>query len=74
LSYTLPARINWINNAMIYVKATNLLTFTSYPGLDPDVNTRGSDSQSIENRLFTGTDETGYPAPRIFGVGLNLTF
>ena len=75
LSYNLPVtNLNWISNATIYVKATNLYTFTSYIGLDPDVNTRGSDSQSIENRLFTGTDETGYPSPRIFGAGINLNF
>ncbi len=75
LSYNLPVvNLNWISNATIYVKATNLYTFTSYIGLDPDVNTRGSDSQSIENRLFTGTDETGYPSPRIFGAGINLSF
>ena len=75
LSYNLPTNnFNWFTAASIYVKATNLYTFTSYPGLDPDVNTRGSDSQSIESRLFTGTDETGYPAPRIFGAGINLTF
>lgn len=75
LSYNFPvANLNWISNATLYVKATNLYTFTSYIGLDPDVNTRGSDSQSIENRLFTGTDETGYPSPRIFGAGINLSF
>lgn len=75
LSYDFPVgNISWFTNATVYVKATNLYTFTSYPGLDPDVNTRGSDSQSIENRLFIGTDETGYPAPRIFGAGINLTF
>ena len=75
LSYNLPTNnFNWFTAASVYVKATNLYTFTSYPGLDPDVNTRGSDSQSIESRLFTGTDETGYPAPRIFGAGINLTF
>src|SRR5690606_8501427 len=75
LSYNFPvANLNWISKATLYVKATNLYTFTSYIGLDPDVNTRGSDSQSIENRLFTGTDETGYPSPRIFGAGINLSF
>jgi hypothetical protein len=54
------------------VKATNLLTITHYPGLDPEVNTRGSDTQSIEDRLFIGTDESGYPSARVFGAGVDL--
>lgn len=77
LSYDVPlknAGINWLSQLSIYLKATNLFTLTNYPGLDPEVNTRGSDSQSIENRLFIGTDESGYPNARIFGAGINLTF
>lgn len=77
LSYSLPVKrmkLGWLNYASIYVKATNLFTFTKYPGLDPEVNTRGSDSQSIEDRLFIGTDESGYPNARVFGAGIELRF
>ena len=77
LSYDLPIKsigINWLSKATVYVKATNLFTLTNYPGLNPDVNTRGTDSPSIENRLFIGTDESGYPNARVFGTGVNLTF
>ncbi len=77
LSYDVPLKnigASWLKQLRIYLKATNLFTLTNYPGLDPEVNTRGSDSQSIENRLFIGTDETGYPTARIFGAGVNLSF
>ncbi|ANH83933.1 hypothetical protein A8C56_13840 [Niabella ginsenosidivorans] len=77
LSYSLPVqkmKLDWLNYASIYVKATNLFTFTKYSGLDPEVNTRGSDSQSIEDRLFIGTDESGYPNARVFGAGIELRF
>ncbi len=77
LSYNLPVEklgLNWLNYASIYLKATNLFTITNYPGLDPEVNTRGSDSQSIEDRLFIGTDESGYPNARVFGAGIELRF
>jgi hypothetical protein len=77
LSYSLPVNrlgLNWLSYASIYLKATNLFTVTGYPGLDPEVNTRGSDSQSIEDRLFIGTDESGYPNARVFGAGIELRF
>ncbi len=77
LSYNLPVEklgLNWLDYASVYLKATNLFTVTNYPGLDPEVNTRGSDSQSIEDRLFIGTDESGYPNARVFGAGIELRF
>ncbi|TAN14049.1 MAG: SusC/RagA family TonB-linked outer membrane protein [Chitinophagaceae bacterium] len=77
LSYTIPfkrMKISWVNQVSIYVKANNLFTLTKYPGLDPEVNTMGTDSQDIGNRLVIGTDETGYPNARIFGAGIQLNF
>lgn len=77
LSYDVPLKqlgVSWLSQLRVYVKATNLFTLTDYPGLDPEVNTRGSDSQSIEDRLFIGTDESGYPNAKVFGAGINLSF
>ncbi|MCZ2338124.1 MAG: hypothetical protein LC127_07970 [Chitinophagales bacterium] len=77
LSYDLPLnrmRVQWLSQLRVYLKATNLFTVTNYPGLDPEVNTMGSDAQSIESRLFIGTDKTGYPNARIFGAGVELSF
>jgi len=78
LSYNLPvAKIgisSWCERAQIYVSGINLLTFTKYPGLDPEANTTGSDSQDIGSRLNTGIDQGAYPTAKSIAAGLRLTF
>ncbi|CAN5260843.1 hypothetical protein BH20BAC1_BH20BAC1_20430 [soil metagenome] len=71
---TTKAGMNWFTRARIYVSATNLFTITNYPGLDPEINTTGNDSQNIGNRLQMGIDASGYPSARIIGGGIQLTF
>ena len=56
----------------IYVSAQNLLTFTNYPGLDPEMQT--SDNAKGEGDLAVGIDWGTYPSARIFSVGLNIGF
>lgn len=51
-----------------YVSGQNLLTFTNYTGLDPEVNYRGNDNAVI------GTDFFTYPQARAYTFGFNLTF
>jgi hypothetical protein len=60
--------------AQVYVSGTNLFTITNYTGLDPEVNTRGSDSGNVENRLWIGIDQSGYPNAKVYAVGLKLSF
>lgn len=75
LSYNLPVqKWKWITRAQIYVSGTNLFTKTKYPGLDPEVNTTGGDSQDIGSRLRIGIDESAYPSAKVMSVGLNLSF
>lgn len=50
----------------VYFSAQNLLTFTNYTGLDPEVNYRGDDNQVI------GTDFFTYPQAQTFTFGINL--
>ncbi|NEN23200.1 TonB-dependent receptor [Cryomorpha ignava] len=57
-----------IENLRIYFSGQNLLTFTEYSGLDPEVNYRGDDNAVI------GTDFFTYPQARTFILGLNLSF
>ncbi len=52
----------------IYVSAQNLLTITSYTGLDPEVNFFDQDN------LRQGIDYGAYPTSRTFLAGLNITF
>ncbi|MBK8348355.1 MAG: TonB-dependent receptor [Saprospiraceae bacterium] len=51
----------------LYVSSTNLLTFTKYSGLDPEIGTIG-------NNLEIGIDRGFYPQARTFTTGLSLTF
>ncbi|MGB1074950.1 MAG: SusC/RagA family TonB-linked outer membrane protein [Flavobacteriales bacterium] len=69
LGYTLPDEVMdrlGIRSARVYVAATNLYTFTSYSGLDPEIGSRGT--------LEIGIDRGFYPSPRMYMVGLNLNF
>ena len=56
-----------LQKVKLYVSATNLLTFTKYSGLDPEIGIVGSG-------LEIGIDRGFYPQARTFMVGLGLTF
>ncbi|MFD1143739.1 SusC/RagA family TonB-linked outer membrane protein [Larkinella insperata] len=52
----------------VYLDATNLYTFTKYPGYDPEGSTTG------DNIARSGIDFFAYPNPRTFTIGLRATF
>ena len=70
LGYTLPSnllqKIN-VSRVRVYVQATNLLTFTRYDGLDPEIS-----SQSA-NQNTAGYEWATVPQPRIIQVGINVS-
>ena len=68
VGYTFQSDWKHIDKLRIYFSGQNLLTFTKYTGLDPEVNYRGNDNSVI------GTDFFTYPQARSFILGLNLTF
>ncbi|GEC72502.1 TonB-linked outer membrane protein, SusC/RagA family [Flavobacterium flevense] len=73
LGYSLPMNIlNKIalDQLRFYVSAQNLLTFTKYNGLDPEVGVDNSQN----NPLDIGIDRGRYPSVRTISLGLNLTF
>jgi len=55
-----------VDSIRLYLSGANLLTFTDYDGLDPEV--------SSSSALTIGVDEGTYPLPRITTVGLNINF
>jgi hypothetical protein len=57
-----------IKSARIYVSGQNLYTFTSYSGMDPEVNYYGNDN------IVLGTDFFTYPQSRTVMIGINLGF
>ena len=78
LGYTLPRRIVQganLETVRIFVRGFNLLTFTDYPGYDPETsspNTAAVGTQS--NNIQQGWDFFTAPQPRTITFGLNLTF
>jgi hypothetical protein len=74
LEYTLPSWVfKWfargrIDNARIELTGYNLLMWTKYPGLDPEISVNGNQT------ISRGQDITPYPPARSYFVGLNLGF
>lgn len=75
LGYTLPAAVAAKIKAAkfrVYLQAQNLVTFTKYSGLDPEVGMQnyGSDNRNLD----MGVDRGLYPNSRTYTLGLNVTF
>lgn len=72
IGYTIPKDVSeriGFSRIRIYGSGQNLLTFTNYTGLDPEVNT-GAD----QGGLAEGIDLYAMPQPRVIMGGVNLTF
>ncbi|MGX5817093.1 SusC/RagA family TonB-linked outer membrane protein [Chitinophaga lutea] len=70
LGYTIPAKVLRranIKSLRVYGSAQNLLTWTNYTGLDPEVSVR-------HTALTPGFDWSAYPKARTMTLGLDLTF
>jgi len=73
--YTFPEKLSkkaGISRLRIYGAIYNALTFTSYKGLDPEVNT--NTAQGGAQYPTIGLDWGAYPRARSFTAGLNLEF
>jgi TonB-linked SusC/RagA family outer membrane protein len=71
LGYTLPTRyVGSINLSRIHVfgQVQNLYTFTSYKGVDPEVNT------TYTSNTVSGLDYNSNPQQRLFTGGVNVAF
>ncbi len=71
IGYTIPEK--WtskvgISKLKIYYTGTNLLTFTKYPGLDPEVGNATSDNS------WLGVDMGNYPTSTINTFGVQVNF
>jgi TonB-linked SusC/RagA family outer membrane protein len=70
LGYNLPAQLMKrarIKGIRVYAAAQNLVTWTNYSGVDPEVSVRNS-------ALTPGFDWSAYPKARTVTLGLNVTF
>ncbi len=72
VSYDLPDKIvkrMKVDRIRVYLQGQNLLTFTKYPGWDPEVST-----DFLVDSIHTGCDFYSAPQPRsvIFGINIGL--
>jgi TonB-dependent starch-binding outer membrane protein SusC len=75
LGYNFPVTVTdklKLGSLRVYMSALNLLTFTKYPGLDPEMTT--SNNASGQGDLARGIDWGTYPVAKSYNFGLNLTF
>lgn len=75
LGYSLPVKMIekiGMTRLRVYASIYNALTFTNYPGLDPEVNTNTSQGSAQYPTL--GMDWGSYPRARSFTFGLNVEF
>lgn len=76
LGYTFPSALSnrlFLKQMRIYVKGTNLLTFTKFTGYTPEIGTT-DDLSNGGDVLSNGIDKGTYPIASVFSFGLNLTF
>ena len=69
LGYTLPSKVSnklGANSFNIYASAQNIMTWTKYSGVDPEVSTYNSP-------LSPGYDYSAYPKARTISLGIKLT-
>ncbi|MCB0640055.1 MAG: TonB-dependent receptor, partial [Phaeodactylibacter sp.] len=72
IGYSLPATVLdkiKFNKLRIYVSGQNLLTFTEYTGLDPEIGVINT-----QNSLEIGIDRGYYPQPRTILGGIQVEF
>ena len=73
VGYTFKTPQSWgIDNLRVYLAGTNLLTFTKYNGLDPEMTV--STNSASEGDRANGIDWGTYPVAKSYTVGLNITF
>jgi TonB-linked SusC/RagA family outer membrane protein len=74
LKYDLPASLvsnigrNYLRNVSLSLTGRNLVTWTKYPGLDPEVSNFGT------QQIGRGQDVTPYPPTRSYFISLDVGF
>ena len=85
LGYTLPKKLTSkakISSFRIYIQAQNIFTITKYSGADPDLGLisatqappAGQPAGATPSDQNIGVDVSGFPTPRQFLFGLNVSF
>lgn len=83
--YTIPKSLTSkikVDRVRFYVQAQNLLTFTNYKGMDPEVSTFNSANTAIQGtgggnttaNAAQGTDFLTFPQAKTYTFGVNIGF
>ncbi len=75
LSYNIPSRSLHkfgISTARVFVSGTNLVTFTKYPGADPEVARDHDDAR--DRNMSANVSFLTPPQERVYTFGLNVSF
>jgi TonB-dependent starch-binding outer membrane protein SusC len=82
LGYDVAKLVRWkyVSQFRLYVAAQNLITFTKYTGMDPEVGASAPDASGNSattnnpHSFGQGVDNGFYPRPRVYMAGVNITF
>lgn len=75
LGYDFAKLAKWKNLSQfrLYVSVQNLITFTKYSGMDPEVGASAADASGAYY-FGQGIDTGVYPRPQVYMVGVNIIF
>ncbi len=75
LGYDFAKVMKWKNLSQfrLYVSGENLITFTKYSGMDPEVGASAPDASGAYY-FGQGVDTGFYPRPKIYMMGVNIIF
>ncbi len=72
LGYDLPSdRISFMSGFRIYASVENLATYSKFMGYNPQVKSLGAEQNSTLGGFALGG---AYPVPRVFSLGLSVSF
>jgi TonB-linked SusC/RagA family outer membrane protein len=74
--YNLPTNLTdkvKMKSARVFVRGTNLFTWSKFTGYTPEIASYSVDGRST-SPLLNGIDAGSYPVPAIYSAGVNVTF
>ncbi|GAB3649802.1 TonB-dependent receptor [Echinicola sediminis] len=77
LGYTMPEQITEklrVQRMRLYTSLQNAFTITNYTGYYPIVGRGTRDRGSDQNIFNQGVDESAYPTPRTYQIGVQISF
>ena len=77
IGYTIPLKSLYIKNIHVYATGANLLTFTGFSGVDPEMQINYYPQNPNDETDFGPSEEPAfsyYPSTRVFTFGVDVNF